>query len=321
MAGWGPSIRLPTRCYSARSPSSSSRSRAAKRSEKKLRLEAQIAARLLHDHVVRIYDFGQAETTYFLVMEEVNGTSYAKRWRHLPLPERLRILAQVAEALDYAHHQGVIHRDVKPANVLVTTSDTPKLSDFGLSMHGRTWGSHRYGPGHASLHEPRANAWGPAGPSYRPVFAGGDALRVVDRNLAVLRIIGLDHVAAFLGRAGKAPDAESPDLAGARGTHHVAAWPSGPTAGPGSGSMVAQAAHRGNRADSRTGAIGCGPNARWEQRRERRRHRHRDDTRIDRTAVTRRAAGRPTELRRKRRLWFHRPHRRRTGRARRTIPP
>jgi len=101
---------------------------------KKLRLEAQIAARLMHENVVRIYDFGQAESTYFLVMEEVNGTSYSKRWRQLRLAERLWILAQVAEALDYAHHQGVVHRDVKPANVLLTTSDVPKLSDFGLSM-------------------------------------------------------------------------------------------------------------------------------------------------------------------------------------------
>ena len=101
---------------------------------KKLRLEAQIAARLLHENVVRIYDFGQAESTYFLVMEEVNGTSYSKRWRQLPLAERLRVLAQVAEALDYAHHQGVVHRDVKPANVLLTASDVSKLSDFGLSM-------------------------------------------------------------------------------------------------------------------------------------------------------------------------------------------
>ena len=121
---------------------------------KKLRLEAQIAARLLHDYVVRIYDFGQADATYFLVMEEVTGTSYSKRWRHLALADRLRVLAQVAEALDYAHHQGVIHRDVKPANVLVTTSDMPKLSDFGLSMiaeHGDQTG---HDPGHASLHEP-----------------------------------------------------------------------------------------------------------------------------------------------------------------------
>ncbi len=101
---------------------------------KKLRLEAQIAARLLHDNVVRIYDFGMADETYYLVMEAVTGSSYTKRWRHLTLEDRLRILAQVADALDYAHHQGVVHRDVKPANVLLTSVDAPKLSDFGLSI-------------------------------------------------------------------------------------------------------------------------------------------------------------------------------------------
>ena len=101
---------------------------------KTLRLEAQIAARLLHDNVVRIYDFGQAEGTWYLVMEQVDGTSYVKRWRQLTLADRLRILAQVADALDYAHHQGVIHRDIKPGNVLLTATDVPKLSDFGLSL-------------------------------------------------------------------------------------------------------------------------------------------------------------------------------------------
>jgi serine/threonine-protein kinase len=101
---------------------------------RRIRLEAQILARLLHENVVRIYDFGEAGGMCFLVMEEVDGTSYSKRWRNLVLLQRLQVLAQVAEALDYAHHQGVIHRDMKPGNVLMTSGDQPKLSDFGLSM-------------------------------------------------------------------------------------------------------------------------------------------------------------------------------------------
>ena len=101
---------------------------------KKLRLEAQILARLLHDNVVRLYDFGESDGLYYFVMEEVDGSSFLKRWRQVHLTERLKILIQVAEALDYAHRQGVIHRDVKPANVLMTAGDQAKLSDFGLSV-------------------------------------------------------------------------------------------------------------------------------------------------------------------------------------------
>ncbi len=100
----------------------------------KIRLEAQILARLVHDRIVRLYDFGESQGTCFLVMEEVNGPSFSNRWRDLLLGDRLRICGQVAEALDYAHAQGVIHRDVKPGNVLLTSSDEAKLSDFGLSL-------------------------------------------------------------------------------------------------------------------------------------------------------------------------------------------
>src|SRR4029077_9151128 len=70
----------------------------------------------------------------FLVMEEVNGPSFSIRWRKLHLEDRLWICGQVAEALHYAHLQGVIHRDVKPGKVLLTPNDEAKLSDFGISL-------------------------------------------------------------------------------------------------------------------------------------------------------------------------------------------
>lgn len=100
----------------------------------KIQLEAQILARLVHERIVRLYDLSESQGNQFLVMEEVNGPSFSKRWRELTLENRLRICGQVADALDYAHFEGVIHRDVKPGNVLLTQSDDAKLSDFGLSL-------------------------------------------------------------------------------------------------------------------------------------------------------------------------------------------
>ena len=101
---------------------------------RKLRLEAQILARLMHESIVRLYDFSEDEGTFYFIMEEVDGSSFQRRWKQVELAERCRVVAEVADALDYAHHQGVIHRDVKPANVLLTSLDRAKLSDFGLSM-------------------------------------------------------------------------------------------------------------------------------------------------------------------------------------------
>lgn len=101
---------------------------------RRIRLEAQITARLEHQNVVRLYDFGADASMYYFVMEEVDGSSFQKRWKKIGLPDRVSILAQVADALAYAHHKGLIHRDVKPANVLLTSTDLAKLSDFGLSL-------------------------------------------------------------------------------------------------------------------------------------------------------------------------------------------
>ncbi|CAN5890801.1 hypothetical protein BH23PLA1_BH23PLA1_04540 [soil metagenome] len=102
---------------------------------RRLCLEAQILARLLHENIVRLYDFDtDADGTYYFIMEEVDGSTYHRRGSQVTLAERLQILAQVADALDYAHHQGVIHRDIKPGNILLTATDQAKLSDFGLSL-------------------------------------------------------------------------------------------------------------------------------------------------------------------------------------------
>ncbi|MDB5350889.1 MAG: protein kinase family protein [Planctomycetota bacterium] len=101
---------------------------------KRIKLEAQILARLVHSHIVRLYDLNIDNETFYFIMEEVDGTSFSRRSKKIDLNERLRVVAETAEALDYAHHQGVIHRDVKPANILLTATDVAKLSDFGLSL-------------------------------------------------------------------------------------------------------------------------------------------------------------------------------------------
>jgi serine/threonine protein kinase len=113
--------------------------------------EARTIAALRHPHIVQVYDFGPLGDTYYLAMEYVEGTDLQaemsrrrKENRPFTSDEILRLLAQVAEALDYAHAQGVIHRDVKPGNVLLTaapqpgTLGQPILTDFGLATLRRT---------------------------------------------------------------------------------------------------------------------------------------------------------------------------------------
>ncbi len=121
--------------------------------------EARAVAALEHDNIITIYQYGKHhEGAYFLAMQYIDGSDlrqifkdYRKRGEQMP-PERLvKIMRQVASAMDFAHAAGIIHRDIKPSNVLVTARDRAVLTDFGLVLRqsvdqtmGTAFGTPRY---------------------------------------------------------------------------------------------------------------------------------------------------------------------------------
>jgi len=102
----------------------------------RFRREAQAAANLNHPNIVAIYDWGQELDTYYIVMEYVEGQSLAQILRrdgNLTVEQVTRIALDVAGALGFAHDGGVVHRDVKPGNVLVSPKGEMKVADFGIA--------------------------------------------------------------------------------------------------------------------------------------------------------------------------------------------
>jgi predicted esterase/predicted Ser/Thr protein kinase len=97
--------------------------------------EAQALARLNHPHIVTVYDFGETNGLYFLLMEYVDGMNLRQllHSRKLVPEEALAIVPPICEALQYAHEQGVVHRDVKPENVLLDKQGRVKIADFGIA--------------------------------------------------------------------------------------------------------------------------------------------------------------------------------------------
>ncbi len=94
--------------------------------------EAKLAGRLQHPNVVTVYDVGRDQDLPFIAMEYVEGESLSRAARGLNLAARLEIVRQVAQALQHAHERGVLHRDIKPGNILVTADRRVKVADFGI---------------------------------------------------------------------------------------------------------------------------------------------------------------------------------------------
>jgi len=101
----------------------------------RLTREAQTISALAHPHICTLFDVGHQDGTDYLVMEYLEGETLAERLTRGPLPvaEAVRLTIQVAEALAAAHHHGIVHRDVKPGNVMITKSGA-KLLDFGIAQ-------------------------------------------------------------------------------------------------------------------------------------------------------------------------------------------
>jgi eukaryotic-like serine/threonine-protein kinase len=104
----------------------------------RFRREALAAARLVHPNIVQVFDFGfdESQHQHFIVMEHVPGYSCAELLRdrgHLDVDQAVEVVSQACKGLDYAHRNGVVHRDVKPGNLLVSESEVVKLADFGIA--------------------------------------------------------------------------------------------------------------------------------------------------------------------------------------------
>jgi serine/threonine protein kinase len=98
--------------------------------------EAKASAKLNHPNIVSIFDFGEHEGRYYMVMEFLQGRDLAQLLKiHSPLsvPVAVKAMIQTCEALDFAHYQGIIHRDIKPANIIILDNGTTKLTDFGIA--------------------------------------------------------------------------------------------------------------------------------------------------------------------------------------------
>jgi serine/threonine protein kinase len=156
------------------------------RLRERLLQEARMAGALSHPHIVTVYDAGEQGDLTYIAMEYVNGPTLEQllsRETALEPAEVLRILRETASALDYAHQKGIVHRDVKPANIMIHENGAVKITDFGIAKIQSSPLATQAGLvlGTPQLHVPGASP----GPARRralgSILAGGHRLRDAHR--------------------------------------------------------------------------------------------------------------------------------------------
>ena len=103
---------------------------------KRFLVEARATMELAHDHIVRTFNVFQESDNYYIIMECMSGGSLEDRLREtgsLPVDEAVTIAVQVCDGLGHAHDRGIVHCDLKPANILFTSRGAAKIADFGIA--------------------------------------------------------------------------------------------------------------------------------------------------------------------------------------------
>ena len=153
----------------------------------RFRREARAAARLQHPNIVTIFELGEVEGTHYIAMELVEGIELGEAMSPIDrftLEQKVRMVVDVCRGLDFAHKMGVVHRDVKPANIRLTRDGTVKILDFGIAQVAARHRLDRPEPdpgGHGARHPELPVAGAAAGRQGRPprrhVGGGRDPLR------------------------------------------------------------------------------------------------------------------------------------------------